>query len=571
MTSFRIERLPFDGGALQVWGEANPLHRNWPVVYTINDKKQIYVGETTSPVNRLLQHLSNPSRSKMERAQIIFNDTFNKSVCLDLESFLIQYFAADEKYEVLNLNKGLTNADYYDRERYRESFNELFDELHREGVLTRTIPDLENSDLFKFSPFKALNTEQAVAVGTIVNLLLADLRNSDDASIVIQGEPGTGKTIVAVYLMKLLIDIAKSRPGELVDQDTMFSEFFEGDQRDVLADLRIGLVVPQQSLRETLKKVFKKTPGLHKSMVLTPFQVGNSPEPWDVLIVDEAHRLSQRARMPGPALNAGFKSINESLFGEDLDHFTQLDWIKARSSHQILMLDSLQSVRPSDLPAQLVDKTVTEARTNERFFQLHSQMRVRAEADYVGFVDRLLRGEVTEIPDFGDYDFRIFDNLGEMRAEIQKKNSEHGLARLVAGYAWPWRSKEDAGAFDIELDGVRLKWNTTATDWINSPTSVDEVGSIHTVQGYDLNYCGVIIGNDLGYDPDTGQFFFNRASYFDKRGKENNARLGITYTDEDLLEYVRNIYRVLLTRGIRGTYAMAAEPSLNARLMRVRS
>ena len=570
MTNFRIERLPFDGGALQVWGQANPRHSNWPVVYTINDKKQIYVGETTSPVNRLLQHLSNPARSTMQRAQIIFNETFNKSVCLDLESFLIQYFAADEQYEVTNLNRGLTNADYYDRDRYRESFTELFEELRKEGLLTRSIPDLENSDLFKFSPFKALNTDQAVAVDTIVNLLLTDLRNADDASIVVQGEPGTGKTIVAVYLVKLLIDIAKSRPGELVDQDTMFSELFEGDEREVLADLRIGLVVPQQSLRETLKKVFKQTPGLHKSMVLTPFQVGNSPEPWDVLIVDEAHRLSQRARMPGPALNAGYKSINESLFGADLDHYTQLDWIKARSSHQILMLDSLQSVRPSDLPAHIVEATVSEARGSERFFQLHSQMRVKAGSDYVGFVDRLLRGEAGEVPDFGDYEFRVFDNLADMRAEIVRKNREHGLARLVAGYAWPWKSKDNPDAYDIELDGVRLKWNTTATDWINSPTSVDEVGSIHTVQGYDLNYCGVIIGDDLGYDPQTERFYFNRDSYYDKRGKENNARLGITYTDEDLLEYVRNIYRVLLTRGIRGTFVMATDQAVRESILGLR-
>jgi DUF2075 family protein len=567
MTSFRIERLPFDGGALQVWGQADERHSNWPVVYTLNNSKKIYVGETVNPVSRLLQHLSNPDKSQLERVQIIFNDTFNKSVCLDLESFLIQYFAADEQYEVANLNKGLTNADYFDRGKYRESFQELFDELVQEGVLTRSIPDLENSDLFKFSPFKALNPEQAVAVDSIVNLLLGDLRNDDEASIVVQGEPGTGKTVVAVYLMKLLIDIAKSRPGELVDQDTMFSDFFEGDQRELLADLRLGLVIPQQSLRETLKKVFRKTPGLHKDMILTPFTVGNSPEPYDVLIVDEAHRLSQRARMPGPALNAGYKKINEALFGADLDHYTQLDWIKARSSHQILLLDSLQSVRPSDLPGLILQGVITEARTTERFFPLHSQMRVKAEADYVGFIDALLKGEATEIPDFGDYDFRVFSNLADMRKEIMRKNQQHGLARLVAGYAWEWRSKDNPEAFDIEMDGVSLRWNTTATDWINSPTSIDEVGSIHTVQGYDLNYAGVIIGDDLGYDSQSGKFYFNREAYFDKRGKENNARLGIVYTDDDLLEYVRNIYRVLLTRGIRGTYVVAADDSVSREVL----
>ena len=305
--------------------------------------------------------------------------------------------------------------------------------------MTRSIPDLENTDLFKFSPFKALTADQAVAVDAIVNLLLTDLRNEDEASIVVRGEPGTGKTVVAVYLMKLLMDIATSRPDELLDQDTMFADLFEGDQREVLKDLRIGLVIPQQSLRKTLERVFRQTPGLHKSMIMSPFQVGKVTEPYDVLIVDEAHRLSQRARMPGPALNADYRKININLFGEDLDHYTQLDWIRARSAHQILLLDALQSVRPSDLPAALLKETVTEARKTDRLFHLHSQMRVKAESDYVGFIDALLRGEATEIPDFGDYDFRIFDNLADMRAEILRKDEEVGLSRLVAGYAWEWK------------------------------------------------------------------------------------------------------------------------------------
>jgi DUF2075 family protein len=94
---------------------------------------------------------------------------------------------------------------------------------------------------------------------------------------------------------------------------------------------------------------------------------------------------------------------------------------------------------------------------------------------------------------------------------------------------------------------------------------VNEVGSIHTVQGYDLNYAGVIIGPDIGYDDVTGRLVFNRDSYFDKKGKENNRRLGITYSDEDLVEFVKNIYRVLLTRGIRGTYVYICDQSLRAK------
>jgi uncharacterized protein len=88
------------------------------------------------------------------------------------------------------------------------------------------------------------------------------------------------------------------------------------------------------------------------------------------------------------------------------------------------------------------------------------------------------------------------------------------------------------------------------------------------VQGYDLNYAGVIIGSDLRYDEATGSVFVARESYFDKKGKENNVRLGKVYSDDDLLRFVRNIYAVLLTRSIRGTYVYVCDPALRAYLKR---
>ncbi|MEG0299206.1 MAG: DNA/RNA helicase domain-containing protein, partial [Aurantimicrobium sp.] len=124
----------------------------------------------------------------------------------------------------------------------------------------------------------------------------------------------------------------------------------------------------------------------------------------------------------------------------------------------------------------------------------------------------------------------------------------------------------DPSEVDIQIGNLGLTWNRTATDWINSPTSLEEVGSIHTVQGYDLNYAGVIIGPDLGYDPVSKKIVFHRENYHDKKGKENNPRLGIEYTDEDLLNYVVNIYRVLLTRGIKGTFVFVCDPALREQL-----
>jgi DUF2075 family protein len=149
-----------------------------------------------------------------------------------------------------------------------------------------------------------------------------------------------------------------------------------------------------------------------------------------------------------------------------------------------------------------------------------------------------------------------------MREAILKKDDEHGLSRLVAGYAWDWVSKNNPEQPDIVIKGLELFWNRSSVDWVNSPTSREEVGSIHTIQGYDLNYAGVIIGKDIGYDEKTGKVFFRRGHYFDKKGKENNPKLGLKFGDEDLLDYVLNVYRVLMTRGILGTYVFVCDRTL---------
>lgn len=564
MTNFKIERLPFNKDAVSVWAEADSRYRNWPVVYAIEGSEEIYVGESTNVANRMFQHLASVQRQHLKKIKVIIDDRFNKSVCLDLESQLIRYLAADSKYKVLNGNHGITDADYFDRDKYRETFNELFEELLKEGVFTRSIPDIVNSDLFKFSPFKALNSDQSVAIEGVLEKLFEDIDNKVDIPIVIQGDPGTGKTIVAVYLMKLLVDIAMSNPDEQLDSDSMFSDFFQVGYRDQLADFKLGLVIPQQSLRKSIEKVFAKTPGLSKDMVMSPFDVGSAQEHFDLLIVDESHRLGQRSNQPSAAQNKKFTDINQALFGNDDLNWTQLDWIKAKSTHQLFLLDSAQSVKPADLPAEVTANLVEEAKRGNSYFRLASQMRVAGGSDYIEFIGRVFACNQEGPENFGDYELRLFDDIDEMRQAIFEKDRQYGLSRLVAGYAWPWVSKNAPNTVDIQIGDVGLTWNRTATDWINSPTSLEEVGSIHTVQGYDLNYAGVIIGPDLGYDPVAGKLVFHRENYHDKKGKENNPRLGIDYTDEDLLNYVINIYRVLMTRGIRGTFVYVCDDELRA-------
>lgn len=568
MTSSRIHQVPFERDALAEWAATDPRSANWPVVYTIDGDRHVYVGETVHVLSRMRQHLARPDRTHLTSVRVVIDEMFNKSVCLDLESFLIGRFSGDGKYEVVNANAGMTGSDYYQRQEYRQRFEDIFEQLRAEGLFDKSAVDIENSDMFKLSPYKELNYDQRTAITAILEQLFDDLRHGQPSTAVIKGQPGTGKTIVGIYLIKLLSDIRLSSALVDADSDAIFAGFFTQENADLLRDFRMALVIPQQSLRKTVEKVFAKTSGLSKDMVLSPFQVGESHATFDLLVVDEAHRLQQLSATMAMSI-LKFKAINRTLFHGDDAGGHQLDWVRLKSTHRIFLLDPEQSIRPaSDLPATVIRELEGEASNAGRAFSLRSQMRVKAGEDYIGYVRSILSDQPAEPMTFDEYDLRLFDDLGSMRQAILAREREVGLSRLVAGYAWKWRSQKNKSQFDIELDGVSLQWNNTATDWINSPTSINEVGSIHTTQGYDLNFAGVIIGPDLQYDPVARRLQVDRDSYFDTKGKANNKMLGVSYNDEDLLGYIRNIYAVLLTRGIRGTYVYVSDPGLREYLSR---
>ena len=315
MTSFSVERFAFDQTKISEWGQADPRHRNWPVVYVMNNDSHVYVGESINAENRMRQHLESAEKRDLAWVRVVLDERFNKSACLDLESFLIRMFSGDGEYQVLNHNAGITDAEYYDRALYQRTFDDVFEQLRtNEHLFTRSIPEIVNSDLFKLSPFKALNHDQAAAVEDILEGLFADLEREVVSNVVVQGNPGTGKTVVAIYLIKLLEDIRRHDPSEVVESDSLFSDFFTSDNAELLATARVGFVIPQQSLRESVSRVFALTPGLTKSQVLSPYAVGESAERFDLLIVDEAHRLNQRANQASGPLNKKFAAINKKLF-----------------------------------------------------------------------------------------------------------------------------------------------------------------------------------------------------------------------------------------------------------------
>lgn len=562
----RIEQLRFRNDAVEQWRDPQGRHHDWPVVYLLHNKKNIYVGQSTRARDRLKQHLTDEHKRGLTEIRIVINEEFNTSACLDLESKLIAWLHADTQFKPINRNDGQQNSNYFERgTRYQPIIDDVFRQLHEAGLFTRPAPEIENLNIFKLSPFKALNAEQLVAVDGIVEGLFEDLGDpSDDQSdkrtiSVVQGGPGTGKTIVAIYLLKLLRDIQNAGSTTDPEEGGRFSDFFVEGFPERIKGKKIGFIIPQQSLRKTIDRVFKRTPGLDGVKVLSPYTVANSAEHWDILVVDEAHRLTQRGS--GPTIGQ-FMQRNIKLFGENVEGKTAVDWVTEKSNHQIFLIDGDQAVRPADVPFETVQALKSEAQNNGRLYSLESQMRVNAGDGYLHFARALLTLEPVSANVPESYDLRFFDDLSEMQTAVQAKEDETGLARLVAGYAWRWLSQNDLtddAPYDIELDGTQLRWNRTATDWIASPTSAEEVGSVHTVQGYDLNYAGVIIGPDIVWDESTDSIRPVKSQHFDSEVKRIKD-------EEQLLEYIRNAYYVLLTRGMLGTYVYVYDEALRARL-----
>ena len=492
--------------------------KNWPVVYVLENVNEAYIGQTINVHYRSKQHYENPERRKLSRIHIISDEEFNVSANLDIESWLIQYIAADGKYTLQNGNGGLKNHNYYDKEKYRTKFEIAWDKLREQGLVQNKLEDLKNSDLFKYSPYKSLTEDQYF----VAKQIFKDIKRNEINTFIVNGKPGTGKTILATYLFKYLKEQKETK------------------------DLKIGLVVPMSSLRKTIGKVFSKIKGFKTNMVIGPNDV--IKQNYDLLIVDEAHRLQRRKNIMG---YGAFDAVSKKLgFGNE---GTQLDWIMASSKHQIFFYDENQSVKPSDIrPA---DFAALPART----YKLKSQMRIGAGEEFVNFIEDIFDLKQPTTTTFPNYDFRMFDNIEEMVSEIKSKNKKHTLARVVSGYAWPWNTKPNSKSglkYDIEIEGKQYVWNSTATDWVNSPNAINEVGCIHTVQGYDLNYVGVIIGPELSYNFEEDRFVVDKNKYFD-----TNGRNGITDPDE-LERYIKNIYKTLLTRGISGTYIYVVDQNL---------
>ncbi len=560
--------------------------KNWPVVYLIHDNENLYIGETTSVATRMSQHLKSEEKKQLEVIEIIFDGMYNKSVVLDYEQRLIKYCSVDKQFKnILNKNKGQQAAhDYYERNFYRNQFAVLWNQLRDSGLAKHSLDVIENKNIFKFSPYNALTGEQNSVSIAIMNDIMDSFESNTSGVSLVNGGAGTGKTVLAISLINSLINAINIDDDLLESPIVDFEDGIDEDKKIALLRLKkyiqkerngkpfkIGFVFPMPGIRETVAKVFKDCGnGLERGMVIAPCDVVK--EEYDILVVDESHRLSKRKNL------TGYASFDDTSRGLGLDPMktNQLEWILKSAKHTVLFYDQYQSVKSSDITHDEYQKSLDTYGNIIRRHNLETQMRCEGGDSYLKYIKEIMSATRKSFEKIENYDFLIFDDVNLMVETVRKKDKKYGLSKTVAGFAWEWKTKQSrkpkdnmdcydmlvsAGEYDILIENNRYIWNLTNEDWVTRQDSHYTIGCIHTSQGFDMNYVGVIFGEEIDYDFETESIVINLDKYKDKKVKAG--------TEASVLkELIRNTYTTILSRGIKGCYVYACNSNLRKYLKR---
>lgn len=343
-------------------------------------------------------------------------------------------------------------------------------------------------------------------------------KNSVKKSVtIIKGGPGTGKSVVSMNLL-----------GQLL-KDSLNTMFVAPNAsfRDVLVK---SLAREHSAIR--LKNLFKGSSGF----------VNSEPNTFDVLIVDEAHRLKKKGAY--------------MYMGEN-----QIEDIIRASKTSIFFIDDDQAIRPEDIGSVNEVKKIALKYGADIFeLELVSQFRCSGAEGYINWLNDVL--QIKETANFdgwekGDFEFKIFDDPNKLRSAIKAKHNEGKSARILAGYAWKWTSANDGNnnseVADVEVPefDFRMPWNSrkVGTTWALDESGIDQAGCIHTSQGLEFEYVGIIVGGDLTFKPATLTYSTEHDKYKDAQGKR-----GLRDNPKELNRLVRNIYKILMTRGMKGCY-----------------
>jgi len=346
-------------------------------------------------------------------------------------------------------------------------------------------------------------------------------------TIIVKGGPGTGKSVVSVNAF-----------GQLIQHG-----------------LNVQFIAPNASFRDVMVHKLASGTGYAKTRLKNLFsgssQYHNAEKhAFDVLIVDEAHRLKDGTAYMYRGDNQVADIINASRVN-------------------VFFIDDSQRIRPSDVGSVEEIKRIAKNFNSDVYeIELEAQFRCSGAEGFINWLDTVLQIQDTANYDGWDksvFDFKVLDDPNQLRELIKKKNDAGFEARLLAGYAWKWTG-EKAGNPDAEIDDIiidehnfRMPWNSkkSRTMWAVQEEGIDQVGCIHTSQGLEFDYVGVIIGLDLQFDKNTNSVFASYNNY-----KDNTGKRGLKESPDKLTALVKNIYKTLMSRGMKGCYIYCVDKNL---------
>lgn len=499
------------------------------IIYIYKGKKDLYIGQTINFIRRHIEHRNNTEfdMRRYDRVIVLFGKGISGKLDYIEKSF-ISLFTADNEKGMYENRRKIRNKTLGNNSNYMEDYKVIDaeviarcwkDELDKNGfVNNKDVTKLKNSILFKYSPFSNLTNEQSSIINSIVE---------ETGNYLIEGGSGTGKTVVMTNL------IAK------------ISEKFDNTKK-------IAVVV-KSNWKDSGKKIFSSY-GIKNIDIGTWVEIvgKGKTKTYDYIIIDEAHRLAHRH---------GYQMANElKVFKEYQEDFS-LNLLKRITNSLVLFYDRFQTIRPADIPQEFFFSFIK--RENFKTFYLKTQFRISFDRsnpkykpdDYIKGIqyvlqisnDKTFNKELFNDPCEYSY-FGIVDSIEQLFKYIYKMDNilQDSQNRVLAGYAREWKSKNDVEAFDWVEGNNHWKWNSTSRDWMNTENSQQEIGSIHAVQGIDINCVGVILGKDIAYR--NGKIVGIEQNYYDKFGKPRKDK----EEEKDLASLLKDIYYVLMTRGIDG-------------------
>lgn len=397
----------------------------------------------------------------------------------------------------------------------------------------------ENDAAEKLSPEKQLSPEQQDLKDAIKAFCVAHQRD-DHAVFLIEGDAGTGKSIVINSIFNEIQSLSRS-PDKT-------SPFWKTNNY---------LVVNHPEMMKLYKNISEIYPALKKKDFERPTTFINGMhkcgEKADIIFVDEAHLLLT-------------KSDKYNRFQQD-NHLEELIKL-ARIT--VLVFDEKQVLKfKSCWSNSLLNSLVKDFPCQT--YHLRQQFRVHANQDVLDWIEGFSQKKILPMPQKQDFDFRFFADAQDLYETIKKKNARYGLSRMIATYDYPYRL--DGEDHFIHEGRFTLRWDRSKPDeklpWAERPDTIDEVGSVYTVQGFDLNYVGLILGPSVLYNPATDGIRIDTSRYED--GAAFAGRDGLQDPEGTKERIMLNAINVLMTRAVHGLFIFASDPALRERLLQAQA